>query len=33
MNYFDVAIKLDPKNKFAIEGKKNAFKMLNNNTV
>ncbi len=33
MNYFDVAIKLDPKNIFAIEGKKSASKLLNKNMV
>ncbi len=33
MNYFDVAIKLDPQNKFAIEGKKSASKLLNKNMV
>ena len=33
INYFDVAIKLDPANKFAIEGKKSASKLLNKNMV
>ena len=33
MNYFDVAISLDPANNSAIEGKKNATKLLNNNMV
>ncbi len=33
VNYFDVALKLDPANKFALEGKKNASKMLKKNMV
>ncbi len=33
LNYFDVAISLDPDNNFAVEGKKNASKLLNNNLV
>ncbi len=33
INYFDVAISLDPANKFAVEGKKSASILLNKNTV
>ncbi|HSR17959.1 MAG TPA: tetratricopeptide repeat protein [Ignavibacteriaceae bacterium] len=33
LDYFDIAIKLDPKNNFAIEGKKNASSLLNGNKV
>lgn len=33
LDYFDIAIKLDPQNNYAIEGKKNAFSLLNGNKV
>jgi len=33
LDYFDIAIKLDPQNNFAIEGKKNASSLLNGNKV
>jgi len=33
LDYFDIAIKLDPKNSLAIEGRKNASSLLNGNKV
>lgn len=33
LKYFEIAIQLDPKNRYALQGKKNAKSILNNNAV